>query len=58
MNGKNTAVNRGTIMIRAEMKNTFGFFEKHKIITAIVYNWNTAISLFLAQMNVVTFPKK
>jgi len=45
-------------MITAEMKNAFGFFEKHKIITAIVYNWYTAISLFLAQMDVVTFPKK
>tara|TARA_Y100000815_G_C12927518_1_gene344117 strand:- start:294 stop:470 length:177 start_codon:yes stop_codon:yes gene_type:complete len=58
MNGKNPAVNWSTIMITAEMKNAFGFFEKHKIITAIVYNWYTAISLFLAQMDVVTFPKK
>lgn len=45
-------------MIRAEMKNTFGFFEKHKIITAIIDNWNAAICLFLVYMDVVAFPKK
>ena len=39
------------------IKSTIGFFEKHKIVTAIINDWNLLPSLFMSNMDVVTFPK-